>query len=239
MIVRAPKRRPLSATAICVEALVAYVRHWTMLVPLAIVVLAPQTVGNAIYDSAEVGGVATLGDVAKLAEIGATIAINLGGEAIYAGIVAAVVVNWRRGERTPRLGTLIREIPIVTLIAVDLIVALGSALGVLLFVVPGLVFYALFAIAPALIEIRGLGIRAALATSFRLVRGDFLRVLALVFFVLIFTDAATAALESPVHGVQGEVATVLVVHAAVEPFQGLVTVLLAIALIERHPDRVP
>jgi hypothetical protein len=239
MIAPTPERRKLSATAICVEALVVYVRHWQMLVPLAIVVLAPQTVGNAIYDSAELDGVATLGDVAKLAEIGATIAINLGGEAIYAGIVAAVVVSWRRGERTPHLGTLIREIPIVTLVAVDLIVALGSALGVLLFVLPGLVFYALFAISPALIEIKGLGIRAALATSFRLVRGNFLRVLALVFFVLIFTDAAAAALESPVHGVPGEVATVLVVHAAVEPFQGLVTVLLAIALIERHPDRVP
>jgi hypothetical protein len=239
MMARTPERRKLSATAICLEALVAYARHWLMLVPLAIVVLAPQAVGNAIYDSAEIDGVATLADVAKLVSIAATIAINLGGEALYTGIVAAVVVNWRRGERSLRLGAVVRGIPIASLVAVDLIVALGSALGVLLLVVPGLVFFAFFAISPALIELRGLGIRAALATSFRLVRGSFLRVLALIFFVLVVTDAAAAFLESPLHGAPGEAAATLVVDAAIEPFQGLVTVLLALALIDLHPDRVP
>ena len=239
MIARTPARRKLSGIAICVEALVAYVRHWPMLVPLAIVVLAPQAVGNAIYDRLEVDGIATLADVAKLVSIAATIAINLGGEAIYAGIVAAVIVEWRRGERNPHLGHVIRGLPIASLVVVDLIVALGSAVGVLLLVIPGLVFFTLFAISQALIELRGLGIRAALATSFRLVRGSFPRVLALLFFVLVFTDAAAAALESPVHGVPGEVATTLVVHAVIEPFQGLVTVLLALTLIDLHPDRVP
>ncbi len=233
------ERGKLSAIAICVDALVAYARHWQMLVPLAIVVLAPQAVANAIYDSIEIDGVATLADFAKVVSVVATIAINLGGEALYAGIVAAVVVSWRRGERTLHLGALIRSIPVLSLVAVDLIVALGSALGVLLFVVPGVVFYAFFAISPAMIELRGLGIRAALVTSFRLVRGSFPRVLALVFFVLIFTDAAASALETPVHGVPGEVATGVVIHAVLEPLQGLVTVLLALALIDLHPDRVP
>ena len=233
------ERRKLSATAICVEALVAYARHWRMLVPLAIVVLAPQAVGNAIFNTVEVDGVATLADVAKLASVSATVAINLAGEAIYAGVVAAVIVHWRRGERILHLGAVIREIPIVTLVAVDLVVALGSALGVILLVIPGVAFYTLFAISPALVELRGLGIRSALATSFRLVRGNFWRVLALVFFALLLTDALAGVLEAPLHGVPGEVATTLVVDAVIEPLQGLITVLLAIALIDLHPDRVP
>jgi hypothetical protein len=48
------------------------------------------------------------------------------------------------------------------------------------------------------------------------------------------TEAIGTALESPLHGLHGEVVFNLLVEAALEPVQGLTTVLLALALMDLH-----
>lgn len=209
-----------------------YARHWKLLVPVALVVLLPQALGDALVADFEIERVRTAADVLKLATIPASVAINLGGEALYAGIVAAAVVHWRRGERLPGLRRISREIPVLRLIVVDAILSLGTGLGLVLLVVPGLVFYTYLAISPALIELRRLPVGEALRTSARLVRGSFWRVLVVIVAALVLTDAAGSLLESPIHGVEGETALNMAIHAALEPFQALATVLLALALID-------
>ena len=220
-----------------------YAHHWRLLVPLALIVLLPQAIGDALVGTIEIERIQSAADLAKLASAAATSAINLGGEALYAGIAAAAVVHWRRGEQLTHRGRRLRdfrsildELPLRRLIAVDAILAIGTALGVLLLVVPGIVFYTYLAISPALIEVRRLRLREAFATSFRLVRGSFWRVLAVIGAVVLLTDVATTVLESPLHGLEGEVALNLAIHATLEPFQGLVTVLLALALLDLRSE---
>ena len=69
-------------------------------------------------------------------------------------------------------------------------------------------------------------------------RGNFWRVLVFAFVVLVLTDAVTVALESPIHGLEGELLFNLAIEAALEPFQGLATVLLALALMDLHGYRI-
>ncbi|MGH2923312.1 MAG: YciC family protein [Solirubrobacterales bacterium] len=220
------------------DILGAYRRHWRLLVPLALLVLLPQSLADAFLDGLEIERVSSASDVAKLASIPLLAAVNLAGEALYAGIVTAAVLHWRRGERLPGVRPVAREIPVARLIALDLILAITVGIGFALLVIPGLVIYAYLAISPALIELRKLGLADAIAASARLVHGNFLRVLGLILAVFVVTDAATTILESPLHGVGGELALNVVVDATLEPFQGLATAMLALALIDLHPDRV-
>jgi hypothetical protein len=216
------------------EVGVAYARHWKLLVPLALLVLLPQAVGDALFGDIELDGVHDAGDIVKLAGLPISLAINLGGEALYAGIIAAVVVRWRAGEETPDLRVAARRIAYGRLIVLDLMLAAGTALGLVLLVVPGVLIFTYLLISPTLIEIEGIRIREAIERSVALVHGSFWRVLALAGVALAGTEAIGTALESPLHGLHGEVVFNLLVEAALEPVQGLTTVLLALALMDLH-----
>jgi hypothetical protein len=214
------------------EVGVAYASHWKLLVPLALVVLLPQAVGDALFGDVELDGVHDAGDVVKLAGIPISLGINLGGEALYAGILAAIVVQWRAGNPTPDLRATARNISYGRLIVLDLLLAAGTALGLILLVVPGVLVFTYLLISPTLIEIEGIRIREAIERSIDLVRGSFWRVLGVSVAVLVASDAIGTALESPLHGLHGEVAFNLLIEAVLEPFQGLTTVLLALALMK-------
>ena len=209
-----------------------YAHHWRLLVPLALVVLLPQAIADATLGDIEVERVHTAADVLKLASVPLALGINLGGEALYAGIVAAAVVRWRRGERLRDLHGVARSIPYGRLVVIDVLLAIGIAVGFVLLIVPGALVLTYLAISPALIEINRLTIREAVAKSIELVRGNFWPVFALLASVIVATDSVGTALESPLHGVEGEVAFNLATEAALEPFQGLATVLLALALLD-------
>lgn len=215
----------------------AYARHWRLLVPLALVVLLPQALADALIGEIEIDGVHEPGDALKLASVPLTVAINLGGEALYAGIVAAAVLSWRAGSQLTGKLELARTLPYGRLIAVDLILALGTAAGMVLLIVPGVVVYAYLVIAPALIELDRDSVRAAIKRSIELVRGNFWRVLGISLLAIIATDSIATVLESPIHGLEAEVAFNLAIEVALEPFQALVTVLMALALIEIHSAR--
>jgi hypothetical protein len=216
------------------EVGVAYASHWRLLVPLALVVLLPQAIGDALFGDIELDGVHDAGDAVKLAGLPISIAINLGGEALYAGIVAAIVVQWRAGNPTPDLRATAGNIAYGRLIVLDLILAAGTALGLILLIVPGVLVYTYLLISPTLIEIEGVTIREAVERSIALVRGSFWRVLGIAAAVLIGTDTIGTALESPLHGFEGEAVFNLLIEAMLEPFQGLTTVLLALALMSLH-----
>ena len=213
-----------------------YADHWWLLVPLALVVLLPQAVADAVFADVEIEHVRNFGDAAKVASIPLAVAINLGGEALYAGIVAAAVLHWRAGEHVRDLGAIARSIPYRRLIALDFLIAVGFAIGFAILLVPGLILYTYLAISPALVKLQGLSIREALTKSAKLVRGNFWRAVIFTTAVVLATDSLATVLESPLHGISGELAFNFAIHAALEPFQGLATVLLAIALLELHGE---
>jgi hypothetical protein len=209
-----------------------YRRRWKVLVPLAVIVLLPQSAADALIGEVEIDRVETLADVAKLSEIPVAVAINLGGEALYAGLVAAFVLEWIGTKPIQSLWAAIAEVKLGRLIVLDVILAIGTTLGLVVLVVPGVVFYAYTYVSPALIELDGVKVRKALMDSAKLIRGSFWRVVIFGAGVLFISQAFTTALESPVHGKPGELLYNLVVEAVIAPFVGLTTVFLALALLE-------
>jgi hypothetical protein len=221
----------LSPVAVARDSLGVYRRHWMYLVPAAVVILLPQALADAFLDGLQVEGVRSARDVAILAAVPLTVAVNLLGQAIYAGFAAAAVVEWRAGLPVQGVGRLVRALPLRRLVIVDLILSIGAAVGFALVVVPGLLFLAWFGITPAIVKFEHLGVRDAFARSAALVRGHFWRVFAIVVGAIVLTEAAVQAIALPFHGVS--VALVdLAAEAVVEPFEGLVIVLVALALLE-------
>lgn len=109
------------------------------------------------------------------------------GEVFYSGAVAAVVVAARAG-RSRSWGDIVRELPWRPLLVVDVLFNLGLALGLLLFILPGIVFFTYFALAAPVVEIERRGVGAAFRRSARLVRGRFWAVLAVLLPVAVAVD---------------------------------------------------
>jgi hypothetical protein len=230
--VEAPDRLPILKVLRLVWHV--YRRRWKFLVPLSLVVLLPQALGDAAVGDASIDRVETFGDVLKLASIPLTLAINLGGEALYAGIVAAAVVEWLAGRELRDVPGAIRSIEFGRLIVLDIILSIGTVIGLVFLIIPGLVFYTYLAVSPALIELNGETVKKAMRQSVQLVRGNFWRVLGFTLLVLVLTDFVSTALESPFEDLELHLVWNLVIEAIVEPFQGLTTVFLALALLEIH-----
>ena len=220
------------------EALHLYRRHWTLLVPLGLVVLLPQAIIDASAGGIEIDRLESLGDYLKLVAIPFTVVLSLAGEALLAGVITALVLQWRLGHRLPVLA-FVSSLAWVRLIAVDLLLAVGAAIGVILLIVPGLLFLAYFSIAPAVIEIEDRRIRDALRRSARLVRGRVGRVFVLVVGAIFITEGIAQVLLAAFHGFLPQLASEVAVDALLESIQGLVIALVAISLIQLHGERLP
>ena len=216
------------------DTFAVYKRHWKVLVPVTMVVLAPQAIGDALLGEVEVERVNRPEDLLQLASIPVALTVNLAGEALLSGIVAAFVMDWRRGGEGSELREILRGIPFGRLIVIDVLLALGTAAGLVLLVVPGVLVFTYLLIAPSLIEIEHLTIRESVRRSITLVRGSFWRVLGFAILVFAVTDAIVHLLESPLHGVEGEALFNLGVEAVLEPIVTVFIVVLALALIDLH-----
>jgi hypothetical protein len=229
----------LSVRAAARDVASVYRRHWTFLVPAAVVVLLPQALIDGLLDGLQVEGVRSAKDVALLAAVPLTALVNLLGEALYAGLAAAAVLEWRAGRAVPRIPALVRDLPIRRLIAVDLILSVAAAVGFTLLVIPGLVLLTYLGIAPAVVKIEHRGVRDAFRRSALLVQGQFWRVLVIVTGLIVFTEVAMQALTFPFHGVALISVVDLVAEAVLEPFQGLATVVVTVGLIELRGELPP
>ncbi len=102
------------------------------------------------------------------------------GDVLYAGVVAAVVVAEREGGER-RLRDVLSHLPLLRLIAADLLLGLVVVVGLLLLVVPAFVWLTWFALIAPVIEVERPSVRAAFRRSRELVRGHFW----LVFWIVI------------------------------------------------------
>jgi hypothetical protein len=222
----------LDVRAVLADTLRVYRRHWLFLIGAAIVILLPQAVVDGLLAEHQVDGVRSAADVALLLAIPLTVVVSLLGQAIYAGFAAAAVVEWRLGLTPASLGQLIRALPIGRLIVLDLILSIGAAVGLLLLVVPGVVFLTYFSIAPAVVKIEHLGVWPTFKRSFELVSGQFWRVSLLVVGAIVLVETLVQALTSPFHDLGPAVLSDVAAEGLFQPFEGLVIVLTAIALLE-------
>jgi hypothetical protein len=209
-----------------------YRAHLPALLVAGVVLFVPLGLLDALADSLFEDVDASSGLEIAGAAAGAmgTAALSLLGEVLYAGFVAAVVIEEHGGEHHS-MRDLVRSLPFGRLIGADLLYVLVVVLGLLLFVVPGLVVLTWFALVAPAVKIEGLGIAEALRRSRALVRPRFWPVFALVVPLALVTDlisdtAFSGALSAFGDSLVGEWAGSAASELLTAPFLALVVVVL-------------
>lgn len=213
---------------------------------LAAIVFLPLGLLDSIsaeldVDSLDLGtGVKIAALVAALAALTAT---SLIGEVFYSGAVA-ISLTHPRHERPPSLREIARRLNYGRLIAVDIVYVLVVVIGMLLFLVPGVLAFVWFGLAGPVVEIEEHSVRGALARSWQLVRGSFWLVLLVLGPIEIVGDAVGELLGALVHDVLGHtfVATWLadsVANILLTPIFAVAAVLLTLDLIAEKDGDAP
>lgn len=163
--------------------------------------------------------------------------IGLFGPVVYAGYLDEAVGNeYFHGGRT-RFREVLRSLPWIRLIVADFILVLGTAIGLSLFIVPGLIWMTLFAlIGPVLVQER-LGVVDGFRRTYRLSRGAWKMIAVLVVALLAVENVVHEIVHELFHehSIWAQVASSWVVAAVVGGIVGLVEVALASELIVRTP----
>jgi hypothetical protein len=204
------------------------------LLPLACFVFVPLGLVHAIpvhVDATTIdldGGIELVGAGAALLLLVAT---GLLGEIFYTGAVA-IALTRPDHDKPSSLREVAGAIRYGTLIAVDLIFGGLVAVGVLAFFVPGFLFFVFLGLAAPVVEIEHHGVRAALVRSYRLVRGHFWLVAAVLVPIEIVSDAVTSGGTGLSHSLLGdsllvEWLTDTLSNIVLTPFYAVAAVLLA------------
>jgi ABC-type sugar transport system permease subunit len=215
-----------------------YARWAPSLVLLAVVVFIPLGFIHAIALSADVGSLDLEGGLRILALVAAVSVLavtGLLGEVFYTGAVA-ISLTHPHGDRPPSLREIAGMINYRRLIAIDLIYGVLVAVGLVFFVVPGVLAFVWLGLAAPVVEIEHRRVREAFARSIQLVRGKFLIVLAVLVPIEILGDTITNLLTVLAHDLLGEsflsewLADVLA-NVAFTPFYAVAAVLIAVGRI--------
>ena len=137
-----------------------YVEQARFLLPVAIVLFVPlgllEAWGEHAFeleaDDLDAGQLAGL-IVAAVVQV----ATSSLGEVFYAGVVMSAVSESMEGHERPPVRELLRTLPYGGLIVVDLVFSLGLAFGLVLLVVPGLIFFARYVLSAPLLELEHAG----------------------------------------------------------------------------------
>jgi hypothetical protein len=216
------------------------------LLPLAFFVFVPLGLVHAIpihFDLAEVdftGSFELIVVAAAVLTLGAT---GLIGEVFYTGTVAIALTHARDG-RPPRLREIAREINYGRLIVIDVLYGVLVSVGLVALIVPGVLIYVYLGLAAPIVEIEGHTVWDALARSYRLVRGHFWFVLAVLAPLEIAGDGLTNIAIKGTHALLGESLFAewladTVANIVFTPFYAVAAVLLTLDLIKAHDGRAP
>lgn len=116
------------------------------------------------------------------------------GEVFFAGVVMSAVSESMEGHERAPLGKLMRALPYGGLIVVDLLFSFGLAFGLVLLIVPGLIFFARYVMAAPVLELERDGVRAAFRRSRTLARGHWFGLLLLLGGLWLATDVLSGVL---------------------------------------------
>lgn len=180
---------------------------------------------------------------ALIAAVSALTATSLIGEVFYSGAVA-ISLTHPRHERPPSLREIARRLDYRRLIAVDIAYVLIVVVGLLLFLVPGVLAFVWFGLAGPVVELEKHSVRGALRRSWQLVRGSFWLVLLVLGPIEIVGDAGGELLGEAVHNVLGHTffATWLadfVANVFLTPVFAVAAVLLTLDLIAEKDGSGP
>lgn len=227
-----PPKHSLSVGAVARDVVSAYRAHWFFLITAAVVVLLPQALADALLDHLNLEGIHSAHDIVILAAAPLTVIVNLFGQAFYAGLAAAAVIEWRANRPLPGIVALLRSVPLGRLVLLDIVLTIGTAIGLVLLVIPGLIFMAFFSISPALVKFEHQSVWGSMRRSRDLVRGNFWRVMATVVGTIVLTEVAASLISAPFHGLAIVTFVDLAADGLLQPIEGLVIVIVALALLE-------
>jgi hypothetical protein len=172
---------------------------------LAVAVFVPLGLLDALATEVSVDSLDLAHGLEIAAVIGATAAVTvtgLLGEVFYSGTVA-IYLTHPEGEKPPGLREIARRLEYRRLILVDVAYVAAVIVGLLLFVVPGILVFVWFGLAGPVVEIEGRTVRGALSRSFRLVRGNFWLVFLVMAPVELVGDGVTGLVADLVHSLLG------------------------------------
>jgi hypothetical protein len=237
---------PLSLRSIYGRIIRTYGAWTRTLLPLAVVIFVPLGLLEAVSVNADLGSRDFGGGLLVLGLLLAAIAIvgtSLFGEILYSGAIAIMLTHAGDGE-PPGLRHISRHLAYGRLLAVDAIFALLVIVGLLLLVIPGVVFYVWFGLAGAVVEIERSGVRAAFVRSRQLVRGRFWLVLAVVAPIEVFSEGIGSLAEGLGQRLLGhtfwaEWLAASLSNIVITPFFAVAVVLLTVGLIHERDGTGP
>ena len=208
-----------------------------VLLIISFVIFAPLSLLDAVLGSVELdtNEIGTAKDIVLLVGVFVNLIIGSLGHELDVGIAGAAVVR-HRGGKEHSLRELVRGLPFLRLIAADVLFSLVTAVGFLLLVAPGVLFFGWFVLSGAVIKIENRRLLAAFGRSRQLVRGNFWLVTALLGGLFLFEDVLTTITQSSAvwvlgHGVLADWLDALVVDMIVTPVYAVIAVVLCLELI--------
>lgn len=181
-------------------------RAWApTLLALATLVFIPLGFVDALLEQVDTSSLDVTSGFRVAAVIGALAAVtasSLFGEVFFSGAIAASLTHPEEEER-PGFLRLARHISYGRLIAVDVLFVAAVIVGALVFLVGALVVAVYFYLAGVVVELEKCGVREGFIRSFRLVRGHFWMVAAVVLPIEIVGDAINEALVNLAHHLLG------------------------------------
>jgi len=158
-----------TARGVAARAVVTLRRHWRPILLVAIAVYVPVGLLEVLDErAAEADKNDAFGALGLALSLAMT---ELFGEILLAGAIAAEIGEVLGARERRSLWRVIREIPYRRLIAITLLSVAGFTLGLLLLIVPGIVFLWRFGLASAVAEVEDIGVRDAFRRSYELTGG--------------------------------------------------------------------
>jgi hypothetical protein len=232
----------LTAARVAGDALGMLRQSFRRVAGVALVLFAVPALVTAVAASLlqTSGAVAGLGiPVALIALVIATV-LRLFGPVVYAGFLdEAVGKEYLFGEHES-FSDVMRKLPWLRLVSAEIILVAGTAVGLALFILPGIAFYALFGlIGPVLVQER-LALRPAFRRTFELSRTAIPLILVMVVVPVALEHGLHELLVTTVHdaGLGARVLVEWLVAVLIGATLGLIEVALAAELIARNPRNV-
>jgi hypothetical protein len=228
----------LSLVLVARESLVTWRRDFGRLTILAVALEAPIAIAELFWHARS--GLEINTDVGFLPTLFSSplIIYSLLSHHFLSGIIEKFVGAERRGHQKATLLEIITDLPWLRLLLADIALAVLTALGFILLVIPGLVVATLFAIVLPLINLERQPIVATFRRSASLVRGHSGRVFVVWFFTQWITDLGAGLIGYLFHNSSSEVVQVLahsIPTAILLPIAALPLVVMAFELVDRDP----
>jgi hypothetical protein len=235
---------PLTYGRVLRQAWGMFRRHYGRVAVVALVLFVPPPLLVVVLDGvresleADPRLVRGLGYVLGLLFAGM---VRLFGPVVYAGYLdEAVGQEYFHGERL-RFREVLRSLPWLRLIVADIILVVGTGIGLALLVVPGLIFLTLFAlVGPVIVQERH-GVIDGFRRTFQLAREAWLMILVLVVALLGAESIIHEIIHEAVHdsSLVVQLGAAWIVAAIIGGIAGLVEVALATELMTRNPQPEP